>query len=74
MARQEWARKVSLSALSAELSLGYNGITINVKDDSDPQRNGRLRIGRAIYWTTAGKGPKKPMRKTWEQLIDFLRT
>jgi len=73
MTKQKWARKVSLSALSAELPLGYNGITIKVKDDNDPQRSGKLRIGRAIYWTTAGKG-RRPVKKTWEQLIDFLKS
>ena len=72
MAKQKWARKISLKALSAELALGYNGITIDVKDDNDLERSGKLRIGRAIYWTPAGRG-NRPVRKTWEQLIDFLR-
>jgi hypothetical protein len=75
MARQKWGREISLSALSAELPLGYNGVTISVKDDNDPQRrSGKLRIGRAIYWTDAGKGRKKPKRITWEKLIEILRS
>ena len=73
MARQKWARKISLKALSAELVLGYNGITIDVKDANDPQRSGKLRIGRAIYWTFAGRG-NRPVKKTWDQLIDFLKS
>jgi len=74
MSRQKWGREISLSALSAELPLGYNGVTISVKDDNDPKRSGKLRIGRAIYWTDAGKGPKKPKRITWEKLIEFLKS
>ena len=71
------ARKVSLRGLSAEFQLGNNGVTISVKDDKDPERNGRLRIGRGtISWTrVVGRGrPQKPTKKTWEKLIDFLKS
>jgi len=70
--RTKMARRVSLSAVNSELRLANNGVTIKVDDDA-PERSGRLRIGRAkIVWTPKFK--QIGFGKTWEQLIDFLKS
>lgn len=66
------ARRVSLSAVNSELKLANSGMTIKVEDDN-PEKSGRLRIGRAtIAWTSKFK--QIPHEKTWDQLIDFLKS
>jgi len=70
------AKKVSLMAVNSELRLANNGITIRIVDDQR-ERNGRLRIGRAIIeWKpTPGPGrPSRPFKKTWDQIIDFMKS
>ena len=66
------ARKVTLSAVNSELRLANTGITIKVEDD-DPERSGRFKIGKAkVMWTP--KFRQIGSEKTWEELIDFIKS
>jgi hypothetical protein len=64
-------KRVVLSAINSELRLRTSGVTIRV-NDNDPEKSGRLRIGKAkVQWIPFRKSTSKG-EKTWEDLIDFI--
>ena len=65
------ARKVTLDGIQRGVELGYRGVTIKVDDPHNPEKSGRLRVGRRLFWRPAGKGQKEKER-TWEDLIGFF--
>lgn len=64
-------RKVTLEGIQRGVQLGNRGVIIKVDDPDNPQKSGRLRVGKRVFWKPAGPRYKE-REKNWEELIDFF--
>ena len=64
--------KINIKELQVSMSLGNNGITLDVSNN-DGTRRGALHIGRAkIIWCKGKTKKENGKSKTWDELIDHF--